>query len=137
MEKLLNEPYKCRRACCRSPFCPALLSICSVVICGKQYYYLSRIPHIHDSPIYQGEPSTLPLFFQKVLYYHSGFQFCESSMNEVDLSSPFSSLMKYITEEKRRLFTEDCKSCLEECARNTLGCEFDNGIKISETFDGM
>lgn len=134
-EKLLFEDDKFCPAQCDFPYCPALLSICSIVICGKPYYYFSHIPHAHDSPIYQGDLSTLSPFCQKVLYYYSGLQLCDGSTESLD--SSLLSLMQYITEEKRRLLIEDCMSSLKECARNTLGCELDSGIEISNTFDGM
>lgn len=123
-----NCPFSSAR--CIHRHCPSYIRINNTNIDGETCYYLSHIPHFHDTPIYRDNPDHLPLFLQHVLYYYSGHEYCKQLAQQ--LSSSSSSILMHILEEKRVLFTENCKDLLRQAAMDELV----NSLNVAMDFAG-
>ena len=115
---------------CIHQYCPSSICINCTSIDNENCYYLSYIPHFHNTPIYQGNPDQLPLFLQRVLYYYSGYEYFNQSSQQFPSSS---NPLLHMLEEKCTLFTDNCKELLRQSAMN----DFVNILNVVLDFSGQ
>ena len=127
-----NCPFS--SAHCIHRYCPSYIRINTTNIDGETCYYLSHIPHFHNTPLFRDDPDHLPLFLQQVLYYYSGHEYCDQLTQQ--LSSFSCSVLLHILEEKRALFTENCKELLRQSAMNDLVNSLNVVMDFSGPIDG-
>ena len=113
---------------CNHPYCPSSIHILSTQVENEESrYFLSYIPHNHNSTLYSADPVTLPAFLQSVMYYHSGCEYFDQHSSSLSSSSS-SSLLNHMIEQERKLFFSGWVDCLREAAINDFGHVMDDEI---------
>ena len=111
---------------CNHPYCPSSIHILSTQVENEESrYFLSYIPHNHNSTLYSTDPATLPAFLQSVIYYHSG---CEYFNQHSSASSSSSSLLSHMIEQERKLFFSEWMDCLRKAAIQDFGHAMEDEI---------
>ena len=115
---------------CNHPYCPSSIHILSTQVENEESrYFLSYIPHNHNSTLYSANPSTLPAFLQIVMYYHSGCEyFKQHSSSSPSSSSSSSSLLNHMIDQERQLFFSGWVNCLQETAIKDFSHAMDDEI---------
>ena len=135
MESLEVDSSLHAKTCgCHHPWCPSSITVCCTKMEGEDCYYLMHIPHFHDSPIYQADPSHLPSFLQTVLYSHSGLGYLDGCLSRLQ-SSP--TLLLPLFQSKRDEFAEQCREALRSSAMKEFGQSVADDIaKKTNELDG-
>ena len=131
-ELVLKPDGNSKTAYCHYSYCPSSITICRKTIEDRMYYYISHIPHLHQSAIYPSDPSQLPPFLQMVLSTHSGLSY----LNQCYSPHP-STILQSILQSKRNTFIDECKESLCSSAVNEFGpAILDDVVKMSDEIDG-
>ena len=112
-----------KQAHCFHKYCPSSIQCHPISVSGKEYYYLSYIPHFHKSTLYQGDPQCLPSFLQLVLYDHSGVKYFNTLSTQLhhSSSSSRSTFNNQLLNELQSRFMINWKETLHQTALSDFG----------------
>ena len=135
-ELILTSDCDLHVAYCPHAYCPSSISVCCTKISNRDCYYLSYIPHFHESTIYQAEPSHLSFFLQSILSSHSGLCYWDEHLSLFHFNNPSSFILRSIHELKRNEYIEKSRETLRSLAVMEFGQSvFDDIVNMTEWID--
>ena len=129
--------FEAKAARCKFSYCPSTVTVCSMKYESSDYYYLSYIPHLHESTIYQVNTSHLHPFLQNTLYVHSGLSYLDNAYHASLSIFPIQPLsIKFFNREEtnlsRNLKKSPHSSAVKEFGRSSLS----DIVKLTNSMEG-
>lgn len=136
-EQLVSQTdFSTKTAHCHIPYCPASITICCMNIEDENCYYISYIPHFHNTSVHNGSPVHFTPILQAIHYVQSALTYFDNWLS-LHHSSSSSTLLQRMMERNRVNFVEECNARYRSFAMRDLGEEqYEKVAKMTSGMDG-